>query len=84
MRVRALPFTDEVTAFVEQHDEIFVVEMNRDGQICQLLTLEYPQYGSRLKSVAVGDGLPASAKWVREGILAKHAAMAVAPAAGNA
>jgi 2-oxoglutarate ferredoxin oxidoreductase subunit alpha len=84
MRVRALPFTEQVATFVEQHDEIFVVEMNRDGQMCQLLTLEYPQYASRFKSVAVGNGLPASAKWVREGILAQHTAVPTATAANHA
>jgi 2-oxoglutarate ferredoxin oxidoreductase subunit alpha len=78
LRVRALPFTDEVSAFVEKYEEIFVVEMNRDGQLHQLLTLEYPQFATRLKSVAYGDGLPASAKWVREGILAQHSVSAPA------
>ncbi len=72
MRVRALPFTEDVGTFIAEHEEVFVVEMNRDGQLCQLLTIEYPQYATKLKSVAFGDGLPASAKWVREGILAKH------------
>ena len=71
---RAIPFTDEVTSFIKKYDQIFVVEMNRDGQMNQLLKIEYPEYGSRLKSVAFGDGLPASAKWVREGILAKYEA----------
>ncbi len=78
-RIRALPFTDEVTAFVKKYDQIFVVEMNRDGQMDQLLKMEYPEYGSRFKSVAFGDGLPASAKWVREGILEKYT-KTVAPA----
>jgi 2-oxoglutarate ferredoxin oxidoreductase subunit alpha len=72
MRVRALPFTDEVTAFVEQHEVIFVVDMNRDGQLCQLLTIHYPELATRFKSIAVGDGLSASAKWVRDGILSKQ------------
>jgi 2-oxoglutarate ferredoxin oxidoreductase subunit alpha len=80
MRIRAIPFTDEVAAFVEKHDEIFVVEMNRDGQLRELLTIEYPQYATRFKSVAYGDGLPASAKWVREGILEQHSVAAPAPA----
>ncbi|HTP03360.1 MAG TPA: 2-oxoacid:acceptor oxidoreductase subunit alpha [Anaerolineales bacterium] len=83
LRVRALPFTDDTAAFVEQHEEIYVVEMNRDGQMCQLLRLEYPQYAARFKSVAHGDGLPASAKWVREGILAQHTVEAAAPAASQ-
>lgn len=72
MRVRAVPFTQEVSEFVEKYEQIFVVEMNRDGQMCQILRMEYPQFGSRFKSVAYQDGLPASAKWVREGILAEY------------
>ena len=72
MRVRALPFTDEVTAFVKKYDQIFVVEMNRDGQMDELLIIDYPEYATRFQSVAFGDGLPASPKWVREGILAKY------------
>jgi hypothetical protein len=46
--------------------------MNRDGQMDQILKTEYPQFASKFKSVAFGDGMPASAKWVREGILAKY------------
>jgi 2-oxoglutarate ferredoxin oxidoreductase subunit alpha len=73
MRVRAFPFSSEVDEFVKNYDQIFVVEMNRDGQLHQLLSLAYPEHVMKLKSVAYGDGMPASAKWVREGILAKHA-----------
>ena len=72
LRVRALPFTDEVTAFIKKYDQVFVVEMNRDGQMDQMLKIDYPEYGARFQSVAFGDGLPASARWVREGILAKY------------
>ncbi len=79
LRVRALPFTEQVQAFVEKYDEVFVVEMNRDGQMAQLLTIEYPARALTFKSVAFEDGLPASARWVREGILAQHEASAGAP-----
>jgi 2-oxoglutarate/2-oxoacid ferredoxin oxidoreductase subunit alpha len=72
MRVRAFPFSPEVDEFVKKYDQIFVVEMNRDGQLHQLLSLDYPEHVMKLKSVAYGDGMPASAKWVREGILAKR------------
>jgi 2-oxoglutarate ferredoxin oxidoreductase subunit alpha len=74
LRVRALPFTKEVTEFVNKYDQVFVVEMNRDGQMNQILTIEYPQRAPYFKSVAYGDGLPASARWVREGILAQYEA----------
>ena len=53
--------------------------MNRDGQLNQILTIEYPQRAPYFKSVAYGDGMPASAKWVREGILEKY----VVPAKAN-
>ena len=73
MRVRAYPFTPEVDEFVSDHDQIYVVEMNRDGQLHQLLSLANPESATKLISVAYGDGLPASAKWIRDGILAKSA-----------
>jgi 2-oxoglutarate ferredoxin oxidoreductase subunit alpha len=72
LRLRALPFTREVDAFLAKYDQIFIVEMNRDGQMDQILKTEYPQYAANFKSVAYGDGMPASAKWIREGILAKY------------
>jgi 2-oxoglutarate/2-oxoacid ferredoxin oxidoreductase subunit alpha len=70
LRVRAVPFTAEVDEFVRAHDQIGVVEMNRDGQLHQLLSLAYPEAATKLRSVAYGDGMPASARWVREGLLA--------------
>jgi 2-oxoglutarate ferredoxin oxidoreductase subunit alpha len=73
MRIRAVPFTQEVDEFIRNYDQVFVVEMNRDGQLHQLLSLAYPDQVMKLKSVAFGDGMPASAKWIREGILAQYA-----------
>jgi 2-oxoglutarate ferredoxin oxidoreductase subunit alpha len=72
MRIRAIPFTAEVGQFIDKHDQVFVVEMNRDGQMHQILLTEFPQHAMNLKSVAYHDGLPAAARWVREGILAKY------------
>lgn len=72
LRVRAVPFSPEVDEFIRNYEQVYVVEMNRDGQLHQLLSLAYPEQVPVLKSVAVGDGMPASAKWIREGILAQH------------
>jgi 2-oxoglutarate ferredoxin oxidoreductase subunit alpha len=77
MRLRAVPFNEDVTKFIAKYDQIFVVEMNRDGQMHQILLTEYPQFAGKLMSVAYQDGLPAAAKWVREGILAKYAVQKV-------
>ena len=72
MRIRALPFSPDVRSFLENHERIYVVELNRDGQLNQILSIEYPTLASRLVSVAHLDGLPLTARWVRESILAQE------------
>jgi 2-oxoglutarate ferredoxin oxidoreductase subunit alpha len=72
MRVKAVPFSVEVQAFIQNHDRLYVIEMNRDGQLHQLLSLEYPELVSKLISLAYTDGLPLTARRVRESILAKE------------
>jgi 2-oxoglutarate/2-oxoacid ferredoxin oxidoreductase subunit alpha len=69
LRVRAVPFTDEVEQFVRDHEHVYVVELNRDGQLRQLLLLNLPaNYATRLHQVAKSDGMPLSARWVRDEI----------------
>lgn len=68
LRLRAIPFSDPVRDFIEAHDRVYVVEMNRDGQVRQLLTLDYPDQALKLTSVARLDGLPLSAVWLAEQI----------------
>ncbi len=67
-----MPFTDEVGEFIRSYDRCYVVEMNRDGQMQQLLTLAYPEYATRLVSIAYTDGLPLTARRVADAILAKE------------
>jgi 2-oxoglutarate ferredoxin oxidoreductase subunit alpha len=64
MRIKALPFPAEVTAFIDGHARNYVVELNRDGQMHQLLSLESPQNAVHLISLAHIDGLPLTAQWV--------------------
>jgi 2-oxoglutarate ferredoxin oxidoreductase subunit alpha len=76
MRVRAVPFTEDVEAFIREHEQVFVVEMNRDGQLHQLLTVEYPQLAPRMAALAYTDGLPLTAQKVRSMILDQTGAAA--------
>ncbi|MFN2120655.1 MAG: 2-oxoacid:acceptor oxidoreductase family protein, partial [Anaerolineales bacterium] len=71
LRLRSLPFTDEVQDFISRHETIYVVEMNRDGQLAQLLKIAYPDCATEFRSVAFQDGLPAAARWIRDGILGR-------------
>jgi len=71
LRLRALPFADEVKAFVQSLDKVYVVEMNRDGQVYQRLVLAMPELATKLVSVAWSDGLPPTAARVVKEILAR-------------
>jgi 2-oxoglutarate ferredoxin oxidoreductase subunit alpha len=69
LRLRAIPFTDEVTEFIYSHERTYVVEMNRNGQLHQLLSLEYAPVCAKLTSIAHLDGLPMTASWVEDRIM---------------
>lgn len=73
LRVRAIPFAESVEKFVRAHKRVYVVELNRDGQLHQLLTINLPGQAGKLVSVAHLDGLPLTARWVREQIMAREA-----------
>ena len=68
LQLRAVPFTDEVTEFIYNHERSYVVEMNRDGQLHQLLSLEYAPVCAKLTSVAHLDGLSMTAQFVEDRI----------------
>ncbi|HKD09741.1 MAG TPA: 2-oxoacid:acceptor oxidoreductase subunit alpha [Bryobacteraceae bacterium] len=68
MRVRAFPFPAEVESFFADHDYCYVVEQNRDGQLCSLLTLETNVPKDKIKPVLVYGGFPLSAKNVLDAI----------------
>lgn len=68
LQLRAIPFTDEVTDFIYNHERSYVVEMNRDGQLHQLLSLEYAPVCAKLTSVAHLDGLSMTAQFVKDRI----------------
>ena len=72
LRLRSYPFRDEVESFIEIHDKVYVVEMNRDGQMHQLLSLAYPGMVDKLVSITKHDGLPLNARWTAEAIQAEE------------
>jgi len=70
MRLRALPIGPEVGEFVSAHDDVVVIEMNRDGQVKAILRDELPEHAAKLKPIAYLDGMPLTAAWVVERIKA--------------
>ena len=72
MRLRALPINNSVKEFVAQHDRVYVVELNRDGQVHNILQTEMPELATKLVSLAHLDGMPLTARWVVEAILERE------------
>ncbi|MCB0131998.1 MAG: 2-oxoacid:acceptor oxidoreductase family protein, partial [Caldilineaceae bacterium] len=71
LRLRALPFGQEVVDFIAEHETIFVVESNHDGQLCNILKAELPAHSTKLVSAAKCDGMPISARWITEVVVDK-------------
>ena len=71
IRVRAFPFHQEVGKFIEEHEQIIVVEQNRDAQFRTLLINELEINPARLISVVNYDGMPITAQAIQSGIKEK-------------
>jgi len=70
LRVRALPLSKAVTDFVRDHERVYVVEMNRDGQLYDLIRLHLPSdLVGRLSSIRRYDGQPIPADAITRPIL---------------
>ncbi|MFQ5850805.1 MAG: 2-oxoacid:acceptor oxidoreductase subunit alpha [Candidatus Binatia bacterium] len=59
--LRALPLTAEVREFLEAQEVVYLVEQNRDGQMASIFKAEWPELGTKIVSVLIYDGLPATA-----------------------
>ena len=70
LRLRALPFTAEVDAFIQQSDVIYVVEQNRDAQMAALLLEFYPQAAMKFKHVLHYNGQALDAQTIVDQITA--------------
>jgi 2-oxoglutarate ferredoxin oxidoreductase subunit alpha len=67
-RLRGFPFGDEVGAFIDSHDLVFVIEQNRDGQMRSLLVNELEIDPRKLAKVVHYDGTPITAKFIVDAI----------------
>ena len=74
LRLRALPLSDEVVAFISRHDRVYVVEQNRDGQLYDLIRLALPaELVNRVSSIRHYNGQPIPAVAITEPLLAAEA-----------
>jgi len=80
LRLRAFPFSDAVLDFINTHDQIFLVEQNRDAQMRSMLVNELSIDPARFISILHYDGTPITARFIiaaiaeRIGLKSKEAA----------
>ncbi|MES2256764.1 MAG: 2-oxoacid:acceptor oxidoreductase subunit alpha [Pseudomonadota bacterium] len=68
LRLRAFPFSEAVSEFINTHDQIFLVEQNRDAQMRMLLVNECGADPARFISVLNYDGTPITARFINAAI----------------
>jgi 2-oxoglutarate ferredoxin oxidoreductase subunit alpha len=68
-RIKAFPFSEEVREFIEQHDVVYVVEQNRDGQLRTLLINDIEADQKKLVSLLHYNGMPINSGFVVSKVL---------------
>jgi 2-oxoglutarate ferredoxin oxidoreductase subunit alpha len=68
MRIRGFPFAPSVREFLESHEQVFVVEQNRDAQLRSLLALETGVARDEMIAVLDYGGLPLTAERVVQAV----------------
>ena len=66
-RIKSFPFHPDIGDFIQDHDQIFVVEQNRDGQMRSLLINEF-NFGTKMRSILNIDGMPMRARRIKRKI----------------
>jgi 2-oxoglutarate ferredoxin oxidoreductase subunit alpha len=61
MRIKAFPFNEEVSQFIEDHEVVYVIEQNRDAQMRSLLINELEINPKKLTRILNYDGMPITA-----------------------
>jgi 2-oxoglutarate ferredoxin oxidoreductase subunit alpha len=79
LRVRAFPFHHSVDDFIADHDFVFVVEQNRDGQLRSLIVNECAIDPARLVAILHYDGTPITARFIAGAIGERLDALKVTP-----
>ncbi len=72
LRLRAFPFNQQLPEFVKRYKRVYVVEQNRDGQMCDLIRAAVWRDCNKVRSVRHYTGLPIDARSVTEEIVAQE------------
>ncbi len=79
LRIRAFPFSDAVADFVAEHDQVFVIEQNRDAQLRSLLVNELNVDPAKMMPVLHYDGTPITARFILDEVSERMRMLNVQP-----
>jgi 2-oxoglutarate/2-oxoacid ferredoxin oxidoreductase subunit alpha len=79
LRLRAFPFAPEVVDFIAAHEQVFVVEQNRDAQLRTLLVSETGIDPAKLTAILHYDGTPITERFISRAIAERLRALNVRP-----
>jgi 2-oxoglutarate ferredoxin oxidoreductase subunit alpha len=71
LRIRAFPFAEEIVDFINAHDQVFLIEQNRDAQMQKLIVNECAIDPAKFISILHYDGTPITARFI-EGEIASR------------
>ena len=66
MRLRAFPFPASVEAFIAEHEQVYLVEQNRDAQMHSILVNELSIDPAKMIKVLHYDGTPITARFITD------------------
>ncbi|HVS32932.1 MAG TPA: 2-oxoacid:acceptor oxidoreductase subunit alpha [Thermoanaerobaculia bacterium] len=69
LRLRALPMNQDVKEFVANHERVYVVEQNRDGQMADIIRLDVGADQHKIRKVLHYTGLPCDARFITNAVV---------------
>lgn len=69
LRILALPLSPKVGEFIRGYDRVYVVENSEEGQMAQIMKIDFSDKAPDLRSIAHNNGLPLDAEWIMAQLL---------------
>ncbi|MEC4726648.1 2-oxoacid:acceptor oxidoreductase subunit alpha [Shewanella sp. D64] len=73
LRIRSFPFSAQISSFIHEHEMVFIIEQNRDGQVRKLLCNEMEIDPASMFALLHYDGLAITAQFIVEAVQARLA-----------
>ena len=64
LRIKAFPFHQQLVDFINTHEQVFIIEQNRDAQMKSLIVNECQLDPNKLNSILTFDGLPITSQFI--------------------